>query len=230
MQTACYWQFCFSDRFTGARNPARLFIAIQSRRSRCAPCLRLTMLREYRTDLIVAFKNNTVSAAHRASLHLRVTVRDVVIGMSDGLTKRFTRAFRPPETNAGSSVIALGGLAKKAAGRVATIPGGFLAACTVSPHCGRLHSAVAQDPDSTVPPWQASFWNASAGGSPVSFGGTGVSIHADRRRCRGYGVWYGTIFSATQLMLRCARSPSPDRLKPDVSMQFFQFIVWRPLR
>ena len=24
MQTACYWQFCFSDRFTGARNPARL--------------------------------------------------------------------------------------------------------------------------------------------------------------------------------------------------------------
>src|ERR1700691_4997841 len=37
MQTACYWQFCFSDRLTGARNPARLSIAIQSRRSRCAP-------------------------------------------------------------------------------------------------------------------------------------------------------------------------------------------------
>src|SRR6185312_11198042 len=37
MQTACYWQFCFSDRFTGARNPTRLPITIQSRRNRCAP-------------------------------------------------------------------------------------------------------------------------------------------------------------------------------------------------
>ena len=36
MQTAC-WQFCFSDRFTGARNPARLPTTIQSRRIRCAP-------------------------------------------------------------------------------------------------------------------------------------------------------------------------------------------------
>jgi hypothetical protein len=33
MQTA-YWQFCFSDRFTGARNPARLPTPIQSRRIR----------------------------------------------------------------------------------------------------------------------------------------------------------------------------------------------------
>src|SRR5207247_2533076 len=36
MQTAC-WQLCFSDRFTGARNPARLPTTIQSRRIRCAP-------------------------------------------------------------------------------------------------------------------------------------------------------------------------------------------------
>ena len=36
MQTAC-WQFWFSDRFTGARNPARLSTTIQSRRIRCAP-------------------------------------------------------------------------------------------------------------------------------------------------------------------------------------------------
>src|SRR5579862_1957360 len=36
MQTAC-WQFCFSDRFTGARNPARLPTTIQSRRIRYAP-------------------------------------------------------------------------------------------------------------------------------------------------------------------------------------------------
>jgi len=39
MQTA-YWQFCFSDRFTGARNPARLPTPIQSRRIRCAPISR----------------------------------------------------------------------------------------------------------------------------------------------------------------------------------------------
>src|SRR5690242_4201264 len=36
MQTAD-WQFWFSDRLTGARNPARLSITIQSRRIRCAP-------------------------------------------------------------------------------------------------------------------------------------------------------------------------------------------------
>jgi hypothetical protein len=36
MQTA-YWQFWFSDRFTGARNPARLPTTIQSRRIRYAP-------------------------------------------------------------------------------------------------------------------------------------------------------------------------------------------------
>jgi hypothetical protein len=35
-QTAC-WQFWFSDRFTGARNPARLATTIRSRRSRYAP-------------------------------------------------------------------------------------------------------------------------------------------------------------------------------------------------
>src|SRR5450432_2409204 len=38
MQTAC-WQLCFSDRFTGARNPARLPTTIRSRRIRCAPTL-----------------------------------------------------------------------------------------------------------------------------------------------------------------------------------------------
>jgi hypothetical protein len=37
MQTACYWQLLFSDRFTGARNPTRLHTTIQSRRNRCAP-------------------------------------------------------------------------------------------------------------------------------------------------------------------------------------------------
>ena len=36
MQTAC-WQLCFSDRFTGARNPARLNKPIPSRRNLFAP-------------------------------------------------------------------------------------------------------------------------------------------------------------------------------------------------
>ena len=36
MQTAC-WQLWFSDRFTGARNPARPNTTNQSRRNRCAP-------------------------------------------------------------------------------------------------------------------------------------------------------------------------------------------------
>jgi hypothetical protein len=39
MQTAC-WQLCFSDRFTGARNPARLPTTIQSRRIRYAPTIK----------------------------------------------------------------------------------------------------------------------------------------------------------------------------------------------
>src|SRR5271166_884549 len=39
MQTACCWQLCFSDRFTGARNPARLPTTIQSRRIRYAPTM-----------------------------------------------------------------------------------------------------------------------------------------------------------------------------------------------
>src|SRR5436190_14147428 len=38
MQTA-YWQFCFCDRLTGARNPARLPTTIQSRRIRYAPTI-----------------------------------------------------------------------------------------------------------------------------------------------------------------------------------------------
>ena len=37
MQTACYWQLLFSDRFTGARNPTRLQTIDRSRRNRCAP-------------------------------------------------------------------------------------------------------------------------------------------------------------------------------------------------
>src|ERR1700674_5809858 len=45
MQTA-YWQFCFSDRLTGARNPARLPTTIQSRRIRCAPTFERTRLKE----------------------------------------------------------------------------------------------------------------------------------------------------------------------------------------
>ncbi len=38
-QTACCWQLLFSDRFTGAQNPARLHTMTRTRRSRFAPTL-----------------------------------------------------------------------------------------------------------------------------------------------------------------------------------------------
>jgi outer membrane protein len=55
MQTAC-WQFCFSDRFTGARNPARLPTTIQSRRIRSEQVreLRDRIVRDVRTGWLAA--------------------------------------------------------------------------------------------------------------------------------------------------------------------------------
>jgi hypothetical protein len=46
--------------------------------------------------------------------------------------------------------------------------------------------------------------------------------HADRRCCRGSRVCFCTVFSATQLMLRCVRSPPPDRLKLTLVCNFFK--------
>jgi VIT1/CCC1 family predicted Fe2+/Mn2+ transporter len=62
------------------------------------------------------------------------TVRDVVIGMSDGLTVPFALAAGLTGTTVGSSVIVTAGLAEIAAGAVAMGLGGYLAARTDAEH------------------------------------------------------------------------------------------------
>jgi VIT1/CCC1 family predicted Fe2+/Mn2+ transporter len=62
------------------------------------------------------------------------TVRDVVIGMSDGLTVPFALAAGLSGANVGTSVVVLAGLAEIAAGSIAMGLGGFLAARTDQEH------------------------------------------------------------------------------------------------
>src|SRR2546423_2213031 len=62
------------------------------------------------------------------------TVRDVVIGMSDGLTVPFALAAGLSGANVGTSVVVLAGLAEIAAGATAMGLGGFLAARTDQEH------------------------------------------------------------------------------------------------
>jgi VIT1/CCC1 family predicted Fe2+/Mn2+ transporter len=62
------------------------------------------------------------------------TVRDVVIGMSDGLTVPFALAAGLSGANAGTRVVVLAGLAEIAAGAIAMGLGGFLAARTDQEH------------------------------------------------------------------------------------------------
>ena len=62
------------------------------------------------------------------------TVRDVVIGMSDGLTVPFALAAGLSGANVSSSVVVLAGLAEIAAGCIAMGLGGFLAARTNEEH------------------------------------------------------------------------------------------------
>jgi VIT1/CCC1 family predicted Fe2+/Mn2+ transporter len=62
------------------------------------------------------------------------TVRDVVIGMSDGLTVPFALAAGLSGANVGTSVIVLAGLAEIAAGSIAMGLGGYLAARTDVEH------------------------------------------------------------------------------------------------
>jgi VIT1/CCC1 family predicted Fe2+/Mn2+ transporter len=62
------------------------------------------------------------------------TVRDVVIGMSDGLTVPFALAAGLSGAKVGTSVIVLAGLAEIAAGSIAMGLGGFLAARTDQEH------------------------------------------------------------------------------------------------
>jgi VIT1/CCC1 family predicted Fe2+/Mn2+ transporter len=62
------------------------------------------------------------------------TVRDVVIGMSDGLTVPFALAAGLSGARVGASVVVLAGLAEIAAGSIAMGLGGFLAARTDQEH------------------------------------------------------------------------------------------------
>jgi VIT1/CCC1 family predicted Fe2+/Mn2+ transporter len=61
-------------------------------------------------------------------------VRDVVIGMSDGLTVPFALAAGLSGANVGASVVVLAGLAEIAAGSIAMGLGGYLAARTDMEH------------------------------------------------------------------------------------------------
>ncbi len=62
------------------------------------------------------------------------TVRDVVIGMSDGLTVPFALAAGLSGAKVGTAVVVLAGLAEIAAGAIAMGLGGFLAARTDQEH------------------------------------------------------------------------------------------------
>jgi VIT1/CCC1 family predicted Fe2+/Mn2+ transporter len=62
------------------------------------------------------------------------TVRDVVIGMSDGLTVPFALAAGLSGAKVGTAVVVLAGLAEIAAGSIAMGLGGFLAARTDQEH------------------------------------------------------------------------------------------------
>src|SRR5438552_10531766 len=62
------------------------------------------------------------------------TVRDVVIGMADGLTVPFALEAGPSGTSAGTTIVVVAGLAEIAAGSIAMGLGGYLAARTDLEH------------------------------------------------------------------------------------------------
>jgi vacuolar iron transporter family protein len=62
------------------------------------------------------------------------TVRDVVIGMADGLTVPFALAAGLSAAVSNTSVIVTAGLAEIAVGAIAMGPGGYLAARTDAQH------------------------------------------------------------------------------------------------
>ena len=93
-------------------------------------------------------------AAH-VELHFTAsaTVRDVVIGMSDGLTVPFALAAGLSGADVRTSVIVLAGLAEIAAGSIAMGLGGYLAARTDQE--GKFHfSGIAPD-DYSVYSWES---------------------------------------------------------------------------
>jgi VIT1/CCC1 family predicted Fe2+/Mn2+ transporter len=77
-----------------------------------------------------------MSKAHHHEHHLKSTdaVRDVVIGMSDGLTVPFALAAGLSGANVSTKVVVLAGLAEIAAGCIAMGLGGYLAARTDAEH------------------------------------------------------------------------------------------------
>ncbi len=78
---------------------------------------------------------------HHHEHHFRSTdvVRDIVIGMSDGLTVPFALAAGLSGAHVATSVVVLAGLAEIAAGSIAMGLGGYLAARTDAEHYANEH-------------------------------------------------------------------------------------------
>lgn len=74
------------------------------------------------------------------------TVRDIVIGMSDGLTVPFALAAGLSGAHTTSNIVVLAGIAEIAAGSVAMGLGGYLAARTDEEH---YHSELQREIDET---------------------------------------------------------------------------------
>lgn len=92
--------------------------------------------------------------------HFKATeaVRDIVIGMSDGLTVPFALAAGLSGAKVGTSVVVLAGLAEIAAGSIAMGLGGYLAARTDEEHYA---SELQREYDETVEKPEAE-WNEVA--------------------------------------------------------------------
>jgi VIT1/CCC1 family predicted Fe2+/Mn2+ transporter len=77
-----------------------------------------------------------VPTAHHVEQHFRAsaTVRDIVIGMSDGLTVPFALAAGLTGITAATGIVVTGGLAEIAAGAISMGLGGYLAAKTDLEH------------------------------------------------------------------------------------------------
>jgi VIT1/CCC1 family predicted Fe2+/Mn2+ transporter len=82
------------------------------------------------------YANENMRPAEHTEHHFTATeaVRDVVIGMSDGLTVPFALAAGLSGAKVGTSVVVLAGLAEIAAGSIAMGLGGYLAARTDQEH------------------------------------------------------------------------------------------------
>ncbi len=76
----------------------------------------------------------SLASHHEAHFSGGAAVRDVVLGMSDGLTVPFALAAGLSGANVGTNVVVLAGLAEIAAGCIAMGLGGYLAAKTDAEH------------------------------------------------------------------------------------------------